>query len=68
MTRVLHRYGFTQGFWVTGHVGAGTVPNLGMCVKTIPLTMVSWVLMVLQLIRWVHRLHFNFEGIVGVAG
>src|SRR5882724_9956264 len=51
-----------------GHVGMVMVPNLGTCVKTIPLTMVSWVLMVLQLIWWVHRLHFNFRVLLGVAG
>ena len=48
--KVLHRYGFTQGFQVTGHVGTGMVPNLGTHVKTIPLTMVTWLLRVLQLI------------------
>ena len=42
MTRVLNRYGITC-FWVTGHAGMGMVPNLGTCVKTIPLTTVSWV-------------------------
>src|SRR5882724_3522190 len=65
---VPHRYGFTQGFQVMGHVGTGMVSNLGTCVKTVPLTMVSWVLTVLQLIWLVHRLHFNFRVLLGVAG
>ena len=51
-----------------GHVGMGTVPNLGTHVKSVPLTMVSQVLMVLQLIWWVNRPHFNFRVLLGVAG
>ena len=56
--RVQHRYKFTQGFQVTDHVGMGMVPNLGM----------SQVLTVLQFIWWVHRPHFNFRVLLGVAG
>jgi len=52
----------------SGHVGMSMVPNLGTHVKTIPLTTVSPVLIVLQCIWWVHRLHFNFGALLWVAG